>query len=107
MSSSALTTWPSAENDTAVPAGSGHVFEVVHPDLGYWIDRMKLYLKGDKNKDMGDDYNHSTFIDLVLSGLFGLRGRADGVVEIDPLIPTDGSITHCAVDHVTYVEAMC
>ena len=45
---------------------------------------MKLYLSGDKNKDMGDDYNHSTFIDLVLSGLFGLRGRADGVVEIDP-----------------------
>jgi hypothetical protein len=33
---------------------------------------------------MGDDYNHSTFIDLVLSGLFGLRGSADGVVEIDP-----------------------
>ena len=97
----------SAVNDTAVPAGSGHVFEVLHPDLGYWIDRMKLYLSGDKNKDMGDDYNHSTFIDLILSGLFGLRGRADGVVEIDPLIPTDGSITHCAVDHVSYVEAMC
>ena len=27
-------------------------------------------------RDMGDDYNHSTFIDLVLSGLFGLRARA-------------------------------
>ena len=26
----------SAVNDTAKPLGSGHVFENLHPDLGYW-----------------------------------------------------------------------
>jgi hypothetical protein len=92
-----------ANNDTAHPLGSGHVFEVLHPSLGYWIDRMKLYLENATLEDMGDDYNHSTFIDLILSGLFGLRGRADdSYVEVNPLIPSDGSITHCAVDHVAY-----
>ena len=51
-------------------------------------------------RNMGDDYNHSTFIDLILSGLFGLRGRADDVVEINPLIPD--TLTHCAADHISY-----
>ena len=49
---------------------------------------------------MGDDYNHSTFIDLILSGLFGLRSRADRTVEINPLFPV--TITHAAADHISY-----
>ena len=32
-----------AANDTAVPAGSGHVFENLHPDLGYWNNRAIMY----------------------------------------------------------------
>ena len=40
-----------ATNDTARPAGSGHVFELVHPDLGYWIDRYRMYMEGSGNKD--------------------------------------------------------
>jgi hypothetical protein len=32
-------------------------------------------------------YFHSTYIDLVLSGLIGIRPRADNVLEIDPLLP--------------------
>jgi alpha-L-fucosidase 2 len=34
-------------------------------------------------------YNHSTFCDLVVSGLVGLVPRADDVVEINPLLPDD------------------
>ena len=60
-----------------------------------------MYWSNNPNKDMGDDYNHSTFVDLVLSGLFGLRGGQDDTsVEINPLIPS--TVAHCAVDHVSY-----
>jgi hypothetical protein len=84
-----------AKRDTAKPIGSGHVFEVLHPDLGYWIDR------DDGNTDMGDDYNHSTFVDLILSGLLGIRPRADSTLVLNPLVPL-GLLTHFAVDHIKY-----
>lgn len=90
-----------AVNDTATPRGSGHVFELVHPDLGYWIDRFRLYLEGSSMRNMGDDYNHSTFIDLVLTGLFGFRPRPDKHLVLNPLVPP-GLLTHFAVDHVLY-----
>jgi len=32
-------------------------------------------------------YNHSTYIDLVLSGLLGVRARSDGILELNPLLP--------------------
>lgn len=34
-------------------------------------------------------YNHSGYIDLVISGLVGLRPRADQLLEVHPLIPDD------------------
>jgi hypothetical protein len=34
-------------------------------------------------------YNHSGFDDLIITGLAGLRPRADDVLEINPLIPSD------------------
>ena len=61
----------SAVNDTAHPLGSGHIFENLHPFLGYWNNRARMYWSHNANKDMGDDYNHSTFNDLILSGLLG------------------------------------
>lgn len=33
-------------------------------------------------------YNHSTFNDLLLSGLIGIRPRLDDVLELHPLLPT-------------------
>ena len=32
-------------------------------------------------------YNHSSFCDLVITGLVGLRPRADDLLEMNPLIP--------------------
>jgi hypothetical protein len=32
-------------------------------------------------------YAHSTYVDLILSGLIGIRPRADEMLEIDPLLP--------------------
>lgn len=87
-----------AINDTAPSQGSGHVFENLHPDLGYWNNRQRMYGSNDSNRNMGDDYNHSTFIDLILSGLFGIRPQEDGSVQVSPLLLS--KIASFSVDHV-------
>lgn len=83
-----------ARDDTAEPLGSGHIFEVLHPDDGYWINRESGY-------NDGYDYNHSTFIDLILSGLFGLRFGKGSTLVLNPLVPL-GLLSHFAVDHVKW-----
>ncbi len=50
-------------------------------------------------------YSHSTDIDLVLSGLIGLRPRPDDVLELNPLVPPEGSsrpIHYFAVNQLAY-----
>jgi len=49
-------------------------------------------------------YNHSTYVDLILSGLIGIRPRADDVLEIDPLLPAVGDrpIRYFALENVAY-----
>ena len=37
--------------------------------------------------ERGKDYNHSTFCDLVVSGLCGIGADADGKLEVKPLAP--------------------
>ena len=86
-----------AINDTASPIGSGHVFEVLHPDDGYWIDREGQYAHNTSLANVGDDYNHSTFVDLVLSGLLGVRALKGRNVLINPLLK---DASHFAVDHI-------
>jgi hypothetical protein len=39
-------------------------------------------------------YNHSGFVDLVITGLVGLRPRADDVLEVNPLAPSDPADPH-------------
>jgi hypothetical protein len=46
-------------------------------------------------------YNHSTFCDLVISGLIGIVPRADQTVEIDPLLPANTWDWFC-LDGVPY-----
>lgn len=36
-------------------------------------------------------YNHSGYVDLIISGLVGLRPRSDDVLEIDPLVPASAT----------------
>ncbi len=61
--------------------------EDLDPFTGEWLARkiLKNGFKGHKFIERGKDYNHSTFCDLVLSGLAGIRPRDGGVVEINPL----------------------
>ena len=62
-----------------------HFLSPGHPDL-----------EEDYNPDTGGPivglprshhYEHSTYIDLVLGGLIGIRPRADDILEINPLLP--------------------
>ena len=48
----------------------------------------------------GYKYNHSTFCDLVITGLVGLRPSRDGLLTVHPL--ADASITYFAVDNLLY-----
>jgi len=40
-------------------------------------------------EERGKDYNHSTFCDLLISELLGLPPRADNIIEVNPLLPSD------------------
>jgi len=93
-----------AADDTASPVGSGHIFENLHPDLGYWNNRQQMYWSEAPMRDMGNDYLHSTFCDLVLSGLLGIRPQsgANNTVLVTPLAARSGPAAweHFAADHV-------
>ena len=59
-----------------------------NPTNGDWIARTLLIrAQQQEPEERGKDYNHSTFCDLVISGLIGLRPRADDTVEVNPLVP--------------------
>jgi predicted GH43/DUF377 family glycosyl hydrolase len=73
--------------------------EDLHPDTGAWIARDILAGRG--VHDRGKDYNHSTFCDLVISGLCGVIPREDEAVDVDPLVP-DRAWDWFALDRVPY-----
>ncbi|MCQ4921363.1 hypothetical protein NE700_21965, partial [Phocaeicola vulgatus] len=56
-------------------------------------------LKGDQERSRYN--NHSTFNDLLITGLIGLRPRIDNTVEVNPLIP-EGKLDYFCLDNVLY-----
>jgi hypothetical protein len=72
--------------------GRPYIGEYLDEKTGYW-------LKGDQERSRY--YNHSTFNDLIITGLMGLRPRADEALEINPLIPADKWDWFC-LDNVPY-----
>lgn len=82
--------------------------ENLNPNTGDWIARTRLmawdhgtWAKDKGGAERGKDYNHSTFCDLIISGLVGLRPRADNTVEVNPLIPA-GRWDYFCLDNVLY-----
>lgn len=71
--------------------GSPYVAEAHHPDEDRWIY---------DGRGHSEDYNHSTFNDLVLSGLLGIRPQPGPEVEIAPLAPA--SWDRFAVENLPY-----
>ena len=49
---------------------------------------------------MGDDYLHSTFGDIVLSGLIGVAPEINGTVRVRPLVPASAGWEKFAADHM-------
>ena len=67
--------------------------ENLHPDKPEWISR-KIILDTPKMRETfprerGKDYNHSTFCDLVISGLAGFVPEGRKGFAVDPLFPED------------------
>lgn len=82
--------------------------ENLNPFTGDWIARTRLkswnrgtWSEEKGGRERGKDYNHSTFADLVISGLVGLRPRVDDVVEVWPLVP-EGVWEYFALEGVPY-----
>lgn len=70
--------------------GDGRVIpwvdENLDPFTGTWLARdLKIGKRTFYGR--GDHYNHSVFADLIVTGLIGLRPRADDIVEVHPLAP--------------------
>ena len=58
--------------------------ENLHPDRPDWIARTMIRREGGI-RERGKDYNHSTFCDLVVTGLCGFVPDGDGGFRVDPL----------------------
>jgi hypothetical protein len=70
------------------------------PYVGEYLDeKTGAWLKG--NNPRSRWYNHSTFADLVIGGVVGLRPRLDDVVDVFPLVP-EGTWDWFALDDVKY-----
>ena len=64
--------------------------ENLNPDRPEWLARqMLLATPSAKNRprERGKDYNHSTFCDLVISGLVGFMPDGAKGFTVDPLFP--------------------
>lgn len=72
--------------------GRPYIGEYLDETTGYW-------LKGDQERSRY--YNHSTFNDLIITGLVGLRPQEDDTVVLNPLIPEDKWDWFC-LDNVLY-----
>lgn len=81
----------------------------------HFLSEGRPDLQEDYNPDTGKPivglarshhYSHSTYVDLILSGLVGIRPRADDVLEIAPLLPEETlaakAIRYFAVEGVRY-----
>ncbi|WP_420594207.1 MGH1-like glycoside hydrolase domain-containing protein [Deinococcus sp.] len=51
-------------------------------------------------KNHSEHYNHSSYVDLIISGLIGVRPRADNSVDVNPLIPDNWDFF--ALENVPY-----
>jgi len=72
--------------------GRPYIAEGANPDNGSW--------EGYNSFNHSEHYFHSGYTDLIITGLVGLRPRADDTLEVNPLIPDDWP--WFALDDVSY-----
>ncbi len=61
--------------------GKPYLAEAANPDTGSW--------EGYDGYNHSEHYFHSGYTDLIVTGLAGVKPRADDTIEIDPLAPAD------------------
>jgi hypothetical protein len=59
--------------------GKPYIAEAAHPDTGSW--------EGHDSPNHSEHYFHSGYCDLIVTGLIGVRPRADGILDVNPLVP--------------------
>jgi hypothetical protein len=83
---------------------SGRMIDWIDEDLdadtNEWIAKDMLIAKN-RQVGRGNYYNHSGFADPLITGLIGLRPRADAKIDIHPLLPS-GAWTYFAADGLPY-----
>ena len=72
--------------------GLPYIAEAANPDNGSWDGHNTFY--------HSEHYFHSGYVDLVITGIAGLRPRADDSLEVNPLAPDDWS--YFALDDIAY-----
>ncbi|MDR2915961.1 MAG: hypothetical protein LBV74_14245 [Tannerella sp.] len=82
--------------------------ENMNPYTGDWISRTRLKVWENEtwsdNKggvERGKDYNHSTYCDILISGLIGIRAQEDNSIVVNPLLPDNAWDWFC-LDGVRY-----
>lgn len=82
--------------------------ENLNPLTGDWISRTRLktwkngtWANDKGGVERGKDYNHSTFCDLVISGLIGLRPSEGNRLVINPLL-SEGKWDYFCLDNLRY-----
>ena len=71
--------------------GVPYIAEAANGDTGDWVYDAS---------DFSEHYNHSSFVDLVLTGLLGIKPQATDSVQLKPLVPDTWS--YFAVQGVPY-----
>ena len=72
--------------------GQPYIAEGANPETGSW--------QGYDSPGHSNHYFHSGYTDLIITGLAGLRPRADDIIEIHPLVPD--SWDYFCLDDVGY-----
>jgi WD40 repeat protein len=72
--------------------GTPYLAEACHPDTGSFA--------GHDSYNHSEHYFHSSFNDLIITGLAGLRPRDDDILEVKPLAPAEWP--YFALDGVPY-----
>ena len=87
------------ENGEKIP----YVDENLDPFTGEWLTRKNIRELGwdEMQRTRGAHYNHSTYCDLVLNGLAGVRTRDDDKIEINPLF-SETDLDYFCADGILY-----
>lgn len=72
--------------------GRPYIAEAANPFTGSWEGHNSFY--------HSEHYFHSGYVDLIITGLVGLRPRDDDTLEVNPLAPDDWP--YFALDDVSY-----